>query len=368
MIYSSITQSAYQYTFMIGGVSALTASIAVVLYSGRLYTNRRVLSDIGKPYIPIEDGEVSRLVRKMIVKQFERSAIVAWESRPRDFVNVNEYTVGSIIQVDPANPPWGNIQHPGWSSPTHRPGNKNPDVRFAEVVAELPNLIEARAVSLAPPDPIVTPVQGQPRAADPAVVDLLTRPKNMPLRDYLTQLGLLGLVQPPEVGQIFVSQYERARFGFAPVTVDDFDKLMATFAQLLTGMNMLAPAIVEEIRRQNNDNISMLHVPFLSLPQDATDDRDIETAARAVTPQSSVMSPVTAREGLTPRILTPYLSDSSGSQDSLGSVLRHSSAGQETPSRTTDNQESFYTMQSPSSSSLPSDSGSVLIHNVDNGG
>ncbi|PPJ51780.1 hypothetical protein CBER1_09136 [Cercospora berteroae] len=387
MIYSAITQSAVQYTFMIGGVYVLTAIIATVLYSGRLYTNRRVLSDIGKPYIPVEDGEVSRLVRKMIVKQLDRSATVAWESRPRDLygeillagqqgilpndsdsVNVNEYTVGSIIQVDPANPPWGDIQHPGWSSPSHRPGNKNPDVRFAEVVAELPNLIEARAVSLAPPDPIMTPVQGQQRVADPAVVDLLTRPKNMPLRDYMTQLGLLGLVQPPEIGQIFVSQYERARFGFSPITVGEFDKLMATFAELLAGMNTLDPAIVEEIRLQTSDKISMLDVPLLSLPQDATNDDDSEIPARAVTPQSSVMSPVTAREGYTPRINTPYLSDSSGSQDSLSSVLRHTPVERNTPSRMTDNRESFYTVQSLSSSTLPSDSGSVLVHDVDSGG
>ncbi|KAM3417064.1 Defect at low temperature protein 1 [Cercospora zeina] len=214
----------------------------------------------------------------------------------------------------------------------------------------------------------MTPVQGQPRAADPAVVDLLFRPKNMPLRDYLTQLGLLGLIQPPEIGQMFISQYERARFGYAPVAVEDFDKLMATFAQLLAGMNTLRPAIVEEIRRQNNDNISVLDVPLLSLPQDGTNDHDAETPSRAVTPQSSAMSPVTAREGYTPRISTPYLSESSDSQNSLGSVLRHSPAEWETPSRRTDNRESFYTMQSLSSSTLPSDSGSVVIHDVGNGG
>ncbi|KAI5362016.1 Putative defect at low temperature protein [Septoria linicola] len=382
MIYSSIDQSAYQYTFMIGGVYFLTAIIAVFIYSSRLYTNRRVLSDIGKPYVPIEDGEVGKTVRKMIVKQLDRSAVVAWESRPRDLygeillagqqgilpkddekVQVDEYTVGSEIRVDPARPPWGDIQHIGWSSPSHHDDNRNPDVQFADVIAELPNLIEARAVSLAPADPTMTPVQGEPRAADPAVVDTLSRPTNMPLRDYLTHLGYLGLVQPVDLGQKFVLQYEQARFGFLPPSADEFNTLMATFAELLAGMTLLGDEIVREIRAQMSDQISVDDMPMPHLPPSIT-----ASSPRAYSPESSLMSPVTAREGLTPRVRTPYLSESTSSQESLGSVVRRSPEDLDTPSRGTQNRESFYTMPAPSSSTLPSDTGSVLIHDVDSAG
>lgn len=67
---------------MIGGTYVLTALIAIFIYSSRLYTNRSVLAGVGKAYIPVEDGEVGRNVRKMIVSQLERSAIIAWEARP----------------------------------------------------------------------------------------------------------------------------------------------------------------------------------------------------------------------------------------------------------------------------------------------
>ena len=384
MIYSSLTQNAFQYTFMIGGVIFLTAMIAIFIYSSRLYTNRRVLSDIGKPYVPIEDGEIGKMVRKMIVKQLDRSAIVAWESRPRDLygeillagqegvlpkeaesVDVNEYTVGSEIQVDPANPPWGDIQHAGWSSPSHQADNRNPDVQFADVIAELPNLIEARAVSLAPPDPTMTPVQGEPRAADSAVLQLLTRPTNMAVRDYLTQLGYLGLVQPPSIGQEFVSQYEKARFGFLPVSAQAFDRLMATFAELLAGMTSLDSAIIHEIRAQTKDNMSVLDVPILSLPEQELDESAALSSPRTWSPASSLMSPVTAREGHTPRVASPYLSESAASQESVGSVIRRSPDVPDTPSPQDQIHESFYTMQSSSSASFPSETGSVLVHNVE---
>lgn len=387
MIYSSLTQNAFQYTFMIGSVIILTAIIAVCLYSSRLYTNKRVLSDVGKSYVPIEEGEVGKAVRKMIVKQLDRSAIVAWESRPRDLYgeillarqegilpmetesfDVNDCMVGSEIQIDPAHPPWGDIQHPGWSSPSHRNDNRNPDVQFADVIAELPNLIEARAVSLAPPDPTMTPVQGAPRAADPAVVGLLTRPPNMALRDYLTQLGYLGLVQPPSLGQNFVSQYEKARFGFLPVSVDGFDKLMTTFAQLLAGMTTLNPDIVHEIRAQTNDDAAVLDVPVLSLTEQERDDSAAVSSARTWSPQSSLRGSVTAREDITPAFASPYLMESAPSQESFGSVLWRSPDSRENPSPHGGTQESIYTMQTPSATSFPSETGSVLIHDREDTG
>ncbi|KXL45270.1 MAG: hypothetical protein FE78DRAFT_117910, partial [Acidomyces sp. 'richmondensis'] len=248
LIDAAIGSSAFQYVFMIGGIYVLTAAMAIFIYSGRIYTHRSVLADVGKAYIPIEEGELGKKVRKMIVKQLERSAIVAWESKPRDLEGEN-YKVGRILAVDPAHPPWGYIRQAGWSSPSHSGKNTSPNVQFAEVIAELPNLVEARAVSLAPPDPMMTPRDDQ-SMADPAVVDFLKRPEKMGMRDYLTQLSLLGLINPPTLGQAFLRHYERARFCGFPISENEFDVLMQNFAELLSGMTELQPAIVEQIRTQ----------------------------------------------------------------------------------------------------------------------
>jgi hypothetical protein len=384
LIYSSIDQSAYQYTFIIGSTYLLTAILAIFIYSSRLYTNRSVLSAVGKAYVPIEDGEVTKMVRRMIVKQLQRSAIIAWEGRPRDLhgeillarqtgtlpddtdsVDINEYTVGSVIPLDPSNPPWGDVQHPGWSSPSHREDNKNPHVQYADVVVELPHLIEARAVSLAPPDPTATPIQGQPRAADPPVVALLRRPANMPLRDYLTQLGYLGLIQPLEIGKSFILQYERARFGGKPTSTSDFNQLMATFAELLGGMKRLDQAIVDEIRTQTMEKFSMLDMSASDglAPDERPPFRSRSTAFQSS--RSSVGSPVTAREDPASRGATPYRDPNNISQETLSSVVRHTPEhGNGTPRFL----ESLYNMHASSSSTLPSDAGSVLIHGRDAGG
>ncbi|KAF2770486.1 hypothetical protein EJ03DRAFT_257250, partial [Teratosphaeria nubilosa] len=253
IIWTAVHNKAYQYVVVVGGVYVLTVSLAIFIYSSRLYTNRSVLAGVGKAYIPIEKGELGHGIRKMIVKQLERSCIVAWESRPRDSEDsiIHNYTVGRIIPVDPENPPWGKIEHDGWSSPSHRDDNANPHVQFADVVAELPNLIEARAVSLAPPDPTMTPTQdGQPVIADSTVVELLRRPENTGIREYLTQLGYLGLIQPSTIAQTFLPQYERARFCGRPMSAMEFNNLMKTFSLLLSGMSQLDPEIIHQIRAQ----------------------------------------------------------------------------------------------------------------------
>lgn len=376
MAWTTIQQEAIQYTIMIGGAYVLTAIIAIFIYSSRLYTNRSVLSAVGKAYVPIEDGEVGKIIRKMIVKQLHRSAIVAWEARPRDLygeilraeqegilpqasesVDREDYTVGSQILIDPARPPWGDIQHPGWTSPNHTNDNKNPHVRFHEVITELPNLIEARAVSLAPSDPNMTPVQGEPPAADPLVINILTRPANMAMREYVTQLGYLGLIGP-EIGQEFIQRYEKARFGGVPANFADFNHLMSIFAILLSGMTHLDPAIIDEIRKQTEDQHSILDVPILALP--SGDGR------RSVSP--SMMSPVTAREAQSSPFATPYLSTYGDSAESLGSVIRRSSINLQTPTRQPGNTSPLYNIQAPSSSTLPSDAGSVIIHDVHSAG
>lgn len=370
IIYMAVENSAYQYIFMVGGVYVLVVLLAIFIYSSRLYTNRTVLAGVGKAYVPVEEGEVSRSVRKMIVKQLERSAIVAWEARPRDLegeileaekvgilppdsatIGHNDYTTGRIINVDPALPPWGRVAHPGWASPSHRDDNKNPGIQFASVIAELPNLIEARAVSLAPPDP-ASPPDAEVPMADPAVVELLCRPEMMGMRDYLTQLGYLGLINPPAAGQTFLRQYENARFCGRPISEAEFGDLMASFSVLLSGMIELQPAIIEQIRAQTADNASVSDAASTAPSQaGSTIHHRKSPTPLPPSPGSGMMSPVTAREAPS-RITTPYLQqEMAGSSTSV--IVRTPMAYAEPTSPGNEDAES---------ASLPSDTGSVVIH------
>lgn len=377
MIWSAIQSSAYQYVIVIGGTYILTALIAIFIYASRLYTNRTVLAAVGKAYVPIEDGELGKSVRKMIVKQLERSAIVAWESRPRDLLGEilgaetdgflppetaslgrNDYTVGREISVDPANPPWGDVQHAGWSSPSHADENVTPNLQFDMVIAELPNLIEAKAVALAPVDQTMVPANGPPMA-DPVVADVLRRPETMGMRDYLTQLSYLGLVTPLSVGQSFLLEYEKARFSGRPVTEGEFRSLMAAFADLLGGMTELDPAIVDQIHVQAGEQASS--------SEDEDDEamrsgRDVPRMSSPTTLNSSLNSPVTARTAPS-RSVTPYIQQQSESEESITSVIHQTPTQPRSASR--DDQEAASVASSDNFSVVSSDAGSVLRHKTD---
>ncbi|KAK3675942.1 hypothetical protein LTR78_004134 [Recurvomyces mirabilis] len=364
LIYSAIVNRAFQYILIVGSVYVLVALLATFIYSSRLYTNRTVLAAVGKAYIPVEEGEVGKNVRKMIVKQLERSAIIAWEAKPRNAfgeiyaaeqngvlpaethsVNHNDYTVGRIIQIDPAQPPWGIVRHAGWSSPSQRDDNKYPNVQFADVIAEMPNLIEAKAA-----------------LADSAVVELLTRPTTMGMRDYIKQLAYLGLINPADIGDVFMRQYEHARFCGRPVTEYEFADLMATFSELLAGMVELDQTIFEQIRSQTADDVES----DLDEPEPARS-RSV-SAAQYLTPRVrcgyspatsalSVPSPVTAREHVS-RSATPYMHGQSSSLESFSSVIHNSPSHAPAP---------MPAMNTGSSSLVDSDAGSVIHHDMDAG-
>nr|POE47241.1 hypothetical protein CFP56_00573 [Quercus suber] len=392
IVYTAIRARAYQYMFMVGGVYILVAIFTIFIYSSRLYTNRTVYAGVGKAYVPVEEGELGKNVRKMIVSQLERSAIVAWEARPRDLVGEvleaeqqgllpvetallgrEDYMVGRLIPIDPASPPWGKVQHPGWSSPSQHVDNKNPNVQFADVIKELPNLIEARAVSLAPPTVDASSETLSQTIADPAVVEVLRRPGTMGLRDYITQLTYLSLVDPPSLGQTFLRQYELARFCGRPISERTFAELMATFSILLGGMQELDSVIVKQIRIQTSthDESSPAAFPKNYRPASSTN--------------SSLPSPVTARTRMT---TTPYLQDSSASSSSIsqesvvvkgGGALhdpfeaRNRDASGSTASFTSvlhhhtpeNNARADGLGISPSMESFGSDAGSVLIRRED---
>jgi hypothetical protein len=65
-------------------------------------------------------------------------------------------------------------------------------------------------------------------------------------------LATYGLINPPTLGQRFITQYEYARFSTHPLTESEFRGLMAMFADILNGMTELDPEIVERIREESD--------------------------------------------------------------------------------------------------------------------
>ncbi|KAL9091804.1 MAG: hypothetical protein Q9159_001176 [Coniocarpon cinnabarinum] len=277
-IYQTVSNHKIGNVFVVGGSYLLTALIAVFIYASRLYTNRTTLAAIPKPYLPIEEGEVSRAVRKMIVRNRERSALVLLQTKPRkDPVNVKEPTEeggvsrrstdssrgkstkgkansnlprNRVLEIDPTNPPWGIIVHPGWSAPDSA---DLPDFQFSTVVSELPNLLEARAVSLAPPDPAFNFIaQGVQAPPDPSIVAKLQRKNAQGLRQYLGHLVGIGVLMDEGLVEEFLGMYEQARFSTQAMTEEEFRALMACFSELLVKMGEADAAVAAVAERSGS--------------------------------------------------------------------------------------------------------------------
>jgi hypothetical protein len=263
--------------FVIGGCYAITVASALLIYAARLYTNRTVLAAIPKTWIPVEKGDVNKKVRRMIVASLNRSAAIAWDSRPR--IPTEPATVVSepanrdqlakpaesqllekkkkgglrkkarsqlekdeqTVNIPPHQPVWGDIAHDGWSTPT---SPDLPNLQYITVILELPHLIEARAVSLAPPDPEST---SEPPMPDIRAVDLLQRPAAMGLRDYIGHLTTVGVITAPSIATDFLTSYEYARFSARPLSETQFRDLMKQFAEVLRKMNPLTPEILASL-------------------------------------------------------------------------------------------------------------------------
>ncbi|KAL1996532.1 hypothetical protein VTN49DRAFT_8053 [Thermomyces lanuginosus] len=254
--------------FIVTGAYILTALLALLLYASRIYTNRTGLNSIPKPWIPVEKGDVSKSVRRLVKQGLARSAIIAYQARPRanniDEDNGSEVHHDPALSIDPARPPWGKIAHPGWSAPVPSASSDLPgNLQFKSIILELPHLIEAKAVSLAPPDPLFSSPshhrgamngeQHRQAIPDPRVVDILRRPAAMGLREYLTHLTSLNLINPPELATDFIALYERARFAARPLYEDEFRALMAVFAGILRGMKVVDPQVLQDIRGEYGD-------------------------------------------------------------------------------------------------------------------
>lgn len=248
----------------------VTTFVVAFIYAFRLYTNRSVLASIPKPWVPVEKGDVPREVREMIVEGLSRSAAIAYEARPRvpPVLPIQQPAPGGggnrgassnsttppawllrrkksheldededvAIDVARLKPVWGEIEHPGWASPT---SPDFPNLQYETVVLELPNLIEAKALTLAPPDP---ESHVDPPALDPDAVALLQRPESMGLREYLMHLTELAVLAPLPMTSEFLAAYEAARFSARPLSSERFRSLMHLFAEILRNMHPLSHA------------------------------------------------------------------------------------------------------------------------------
>ncbi|KAI2616276.1 hypothetical protein GGR54DRAFT_649562 [Hypoxylon sp. NC1633] len=249
-------------------VFVLTVLIVLFVYFIRLYVTRTVLASIPKTWIPIEKGDVNKKVRKMIAIGLGRSAAIAWEAHPKiiapapssssntateepatDSHPKEQRTSLSLfrskppatveeqmgISLPPLRPVWGEIEHDGWGSPG------SPDLRnlqYSTVLSELPNLIEAKAVSQAPPD-LDSAVD--PPLLDASAVALLRRAPHVTMRGYIAHLTNLGVLPASEEALVrsFIDSYERARFSARLLSNTDFRRLMHLFAELLRAMRPL---------------------------------------------------------------------------------------------------------------------------------
>ncbi|KAI4188076.1 MAG: hypothetical protein L6R41_002378 [Letrouitia leprolyta] len=269
LIYEAFRLKQIYSIFIVSGAYILTFIIAVLLYASRLYTNRRALLHIPSNWSPFEKNDVERKVRKLVAEKLDESVMIAYRARPRDVSKDNSDPAEAQTQQDNVQiirptvpdggrppkriPPWGIIDHPGWSSPS---SSDLPNLQFDPIIQELPNLIEAKAVSLAPPDPLYDPDAplvdpSEPPLPDALAVELLQRPAIMDLREYFSHLISLGMVQQTEPSNSFLALYEQARFSGSPLPETDFRRLMALFAEILRGMRTLDPEIIAQLRADN---------------------------------------------------------------------------------------------------------------------
>ncbi|KAI0904272.1 hypothetical protein F4823DRAFT_615559 [Ustulina deusta] len=261
-------------------VYVITILIVLFVYVMRLYVTRTVLASIPKSWIPIEKGDVKKEVHNMIVKSQSQSAAIAWEARPRVITppdtpeaagggggrsvtgteNVDdvqpkesrwlfhvskskpsaavEDQTMTGISLPLSRPFWGEVEHYGWGSPA------SPDLsnlQYATVLAELPNLIEAKAVAQAPPDPDSVPTAP---LLDAEAVMLLQRAPDMTMRNYIAHLTSLDVLRGSQNVVRFLDLYERVRFSGRPMSNATFRSLMHLFAELLRAMQPLNPSVL----------------------------------------------------------------------------------------------------------------------------
>ncbi|WYZ37335.1 hypothetical protein EsH8_II_000841 [Colletotrichum jinshuiense] len=309
-IYQAYSNNQPYNIWIIAAALVLTLLIVSFIYATRLYLNKTILASIPKPWVPIEKGDVKKKVHEMITADLKRSAAIAYDARPRAETNMlgsdteevfaeKQHSGGSAarkrfqlpslkkpatteketgIALPPRRPVWGEIEHYGWSSPNSL---DLPDLQYSTVLSELPNLIEAKALTLAPSDP--TSAARTP-LLDPDAVALLQRPVPMGLRDYLGHLAELGVISLNATTANFISTYEYARFSTRPISNARFRELMHLFAGILRGMRPLDSAVLEPMDGPSEGSESDI-------------DNDAPMATNPTTPRSLSRSATQSTQG-----------------------------------------------------------------------
>ncbi|KAK0759916.1 hypothetical protein N5P37_006992 [Trichoderma harzianum] len=294
-IQRSVVNRQWYNIWIIASGYVVTVFIVGFVYVVRLYVNRTVLASIPKSWVPIDKGDVKEAVYKMIGAGLSKSSAIAYAARPR----VDEEMMGDDqdeddledeartraklmawneealerdepIPMPPHRPVWGVIEHGGWASPN------SPDLanlQYSSVVAEVPNLIEAQALRLAPSDPTS---QTDPPMLDPEAAELLQRLPSMSLRDYFGHLASLGVAVMDETVAEFLSKYEIARFSTKPISNAEFRELMHLFAEILRSIQPLDPTVLDHLYEEDEEEGGRMH-------RTMTPESDIDNDAPAET-------------------------------------------------------------------------------------
>lgn len=238
---------AYNIWILVASYVVTILTVATV-FSTRLWIVKSVLAGIPKAWVPVETGDVGAAVNAVVVGGLDRSAAIAYESRPRVRQHQphadDEKQPAAAAAAAAAMPPfarelgvspakqhamWSSIEHEGWAPPT---SPDFPSLQYTTVLAELPALVEAKALTLAPAT-----------ASDPdGAATLLQRPVHLALRGYLDHLAGLGVLSDDAVEHVlpeFLEQYEYARFSTRPIDGARFRRLMHLLAELMNGMHPL---------------------------------------------------------------------------------------------------------------------------------
>ncbi|KAL8751401.1 MAG: hypothetical protein Q9199_006442 [Rusavskia elegans] len=341
LIYEAFRRRKIYSIFIVASVYILTLVVAVLLYASRLYANRRALLHIPKAWSPLEKGHVENRVRKLVAEKLDETAAIAFESRPRDLSKDTTIQPGQRVQStvqeehspqsEEPIPPWGIISHPGWSSPS---SPDLPHLQLNPIIHELSNLMEAKAVSLAPPDPLYSPstTPTEPPLPDALIVEYLQRPATMNLRSYISHLTALGMLTQPALTTQFLSLYEKARFSGTPISEHDFRTLMALFADILRNLQPLHPPIIHQIRNDDNDN----NVNYTDEDQDSASLNSADGAASLTSSNNTVQHTPHPERYYTPRPERYSLSSGSeaGSEGTVRTAPSHANVSRRELSRT----------------------------------
>ncbi|KYK54178.1 hypothetical protein DCS_06135 [Drechmeria coniospora] len=234
-------QNGQNYNVLIITISyVVTIVVVVFVYVVRLYINKTALAAIPKAWVPIEKGDVKDAVYAMVGAGLDRSAAIAHEARPRVETEARRPGTESRTAVDklgvalPARDAvWGDVEHHGWASPN---STDLPNLQYAAVLSELPYLIEAKALAVAPArEPSAS---GPPSALglDADRLRLLQRQPGMSLRAYVDHLAGLGVAVVGRSTVRFLGHYEHARFSDRPISNARFREIMNLFADVLRDM------------------------------------------------------------------------------------------------------------------------------------